>query len=103
MSISTIIVGVRDLRKEFDKMWTVAKACEKAKITFPKEVCDYFIIDADQKELDDKSCYEQEKLTFDLKGKPGVKTWSADMEEGFEVDLTKLPKDVKKIRFYNSY
>lgn len=104
MSVSTVIVGVRDLRQEFDKMWAAAKACEKAKITFPKEIQKYFDLDGDEDiVLESKECYEDEKLTFNLAGKPGVKTWSAEMEEGYEIDLKKLPKDVTKIRFYTSF
>ena len=104
MSISSNIIGVRDLRKEFDKMWDALQACKKAGVLFPKQVQKYFDLDGDEdRVLEDKSYYEGTKLTFSLTGKPGVTTWDADMEEGYEVDLTKLPKDVKKIRFYTSY
>ena len=104
MSISSNIIGVRDLRQEFDKKWDALQACKKAGVLFPKQLQDYFDLDGDDdRVLEDKSYYEGEKLTFILTGKPGVKEWGAEMEEGYEVDLTKLPKDVKKIRFYTSY
>jgi hypothetical protein len=32
-----------------------------------------------------------------------VKEWSADERDGYELDLSKLPPDVKFIRFYNAY
>jgi hypothetical protein len=32
-----------------------------------------------------------------------VKEWSDDSRSGYEIDVTKLPKDVSVIRVYNSW
>ncbi|MEE9214814.1 MAG: hypothetical protein V3U54_08490 [Thermodesulfobacteriota bacterium] len=104
MGASSNIKGIRDLRQDFDKKWDALQACKKAGVLFPKQIQEYFGLDGDEdRVLESKECYEDEKLTFNLEGKPGVKVWNAEMEDGFEVDLTKLPKDVTKIRFYTSY
>jgi len=104
MGASSNIIGVRDLRQDFDRKWDALQSCKKAGVLFPKELQKYFDLDGDEdRVLEEKELYEREKLTFSLEGKPGVKTWDAEMEDGFEVDLKKLPKDITKIRFYTSY
>ncbi len=100
MSMSTSIVAVRDMRQQFDKMWAAKEACEKAGIDYPEELKKYFGSNID---YDLKESAEQEMLTYSLSGKPGVVQWGTEMREGYEVDLRKLPKDVKIIRFYNAY
>ena len=85
-------------------MWDAANACLKAGVVIPKEIQKYFSLDGDEdRVLELKNVYEDELLTFSLDGKPGVSDYSDDMQEGYEIDLKKLPKDVTKIRVYNSY
>lgn len=98
MSMSTYIEGVRDFKVAFDKMWAAAKACEAARVPFPEEIREYFSLEKDS-DLSVKEYHESDKLVFDLSDKPGVESY----EGGYEVDLRKLPKDVTKIRFRNSW
>ncbi len=100
MGMSTSIVAVRDLRETFDKMWAAKEACEEAGIDYPEELKKYF---GSNIEYDCKDSAEQEMLTYSLSGEPGVVQWGAEMQEGYEVDLRKLPKDVKIIRFFNAF
>ena len=34
---------------------------------------------------------------------PALTPWGADMREGFEIEIAKLPPNVKIIRFFNSW
>lgn len=106
--MSTSICGVRDLDGEFAKMVEVKSACENAKLPYPKELNDYFKRVTKQGsgsfsygagEAADllRESAEEVDIKESVKGCGGVGT------DGWEVDLSKLPADVKAIRFKNSY
>lgn len=101
MGMSTSIIGVRDLRQQFDKMWKAKEACEQAGIGYPEEVKKYFVDYINES----KPAVESEMLHFDLKNTSGVTLYNNPdaASVGYEVDIRKLPKDVKIIRFYNSW
>lgn len=44
-----------------------------------------------------------QKLEIELKENTHYKIFSENSREGFEIELSKIPKGVTKIRFYNSY
>ena len=63
----------------------------------PKETAEYF---------GSNTAYEgllDEKLEIELKEGVHYEDWSDESSQGFEVDLTKLPKGVTKLRFYNNW
>lgn len=72
-------------------MKTIYEACSKAGVEIPEEVEDFF----DGEEPGDRPGMEV-KITDSLE------EWEDDSRSGFEMDVSKLPKDVKKIRFYMS-
>ena len=98
MGMSTYIRGfIPNTDAEYKKHAKVLVACAEAEVELPKQTADYF---------GSKEAYEElleEKLEVKLKNGTHYKAWSSDMQEGYEVDLTKLPKGVTKLRFYNSY
>ncbi len=96
MSMSTKITGVRDLDKEFKKMMKVKLACEEAEIDYPENIYKYFINPDESEES------LREKMEF-VSIKEAICVKNKDMIDGWQVDLSKLPKDVKAIRFENSY
>lgn len=93
MSMSTHIVGFRPTDDTWNKMKNVFDTCRAAKVPLPKEVESFF-----NGEAPDSS-----GVRVDLDRHPCVKEYKDDMQEGFEVDLAKLPPHVTKIRFYNSW
>lgn len=97
MSMSTYVLAVRDLTKKFNTLWNIKEQCDKADISYPKEVIEFF---GDMLH-ESREYTESELLTFDLEEKDGVK--ELEGSSGFEVELSKLPKDIKKIRFVNSW
>jgi hypothetical protein len=73
-------------------MKLIWNACKTASITIPTEVWDFF----DGEDPGDKPGAE-----ISIKG--AVRSWQDKEREGYELDVTKVPDDVKIIRFYNSY
>ncbi len=89
----TNIVGFRPPGPDWNKMKAIWDACEAADIPVPASVLHYF-----HHEKPDQS-----GVTIDLEDDPAVSEYSAEMEKGYEVDLSKLPDGIKIIRFYNSW
>lgn len=93
MSMSSRIVGFKKPDSTFNKMKAVYDACVAAELDIPNEVHDYF-----EGEPPDKA-----GVVVDLKGHEAVTDYSAEMSEGFEIDLSLIPKDITIIRFVNSW
>jgi hypothetical protein len=91
MSMSTHIYGFRPPDEKWKKMRVIWDACVEADIPVPKQVCNFFGDDIPN----------SAGVQVDIK--KAVSPIRQDMTDGFEVDLTKLPKDVTKLRFVNSY
>ena len=95
MSMSTHVVGFRPPDEEWKKMRAVWDACNRADITVPAAVLDFFNFTSP-----DDSGVEVEL------GKYKCITEYHPPEsprQGYEVDVRKLPPDIVMIRFYNSY
>lgn len=92
MSMSIYVVGFRPADAKWKKMKHIYDACVTAGVSIPEEVDKFF----DNESPGDKPGKE---IGIDT----AVTEYNAEMCEGFEVDITKLPSDVKIIRFYNSY
>lgn len=98
MGMSTHIKAfIEETDATFLKHKKVLLACHEANVSLPKETAEYF--DCEYPELS----VLEEKIEFSLKNGVHYKEYNKDMIDGYEVDLTKLPKEVTKIRFYNSY
>ncbi len=95
MSMSTNVIGFRPPDDKFKKFAAIWHQCEDAGVSMPREVEEFF----------QGVAPDPQGVKVHLKeGKDGpVKPWKEDDGEGFEIDLTKLPKDVKIIRFWNSW
>ena len=92
MSMSTHVVG---FRPPSDEMWKRMKkvydSCKDAGIDPPEAVTEFF---GDQ---------DPDPAGVEVDIKQAVSDWQDESREGFEVDLSKLPSNVTKLRFYNSY
>lgn len=93
MSMSSHIVGFRPPDAKWRKMKDAFDACEAADVPIPADVSRFF-----NHENPDESGVE-----VPIERTDAVTEYRADMRDGFEIDLTKLPPDVKIIRFFNSY
>lgn len=91
MSMSTHVVGFRPPDDQWRRMKAVYDSCKTAKVRPPEDVVKFFNYEGPDEagvEVDLKDC---------------TKKYTAEMRSGIEVDLTKIPKDLKIIRFVNSY
>ncbi len=94
MGMSTNIVGFKPPDEKWRKMKAISDACLAAGVSRPPEVNEFFeyikVPDGAgvQVELNSHECCRE----FKAAGK-----------SGFEIDITKLPKDVTIIRFWNGY
>ena len=95
MSMSTSVIGIKPPDEKFKKMYAIYKACETAGVSTPPEVDEYF---------NDEPPDEAGVLIF-MSGAceyEAVKQWEDESGFGYEIDITRLPKDITKIRFVNS-
>ncbi len=98
MGMSTHIEAfMPDTDETYQKMKKVYLACEEAQMELPEAAQKYFGTNYPEDEALDR------KLAIDLKLDVHYTEYNADMVEGFEVDLTKLPKGITKLRFTNRY
>lgn len=91
MGMSSHVEGIRPPDAKWLAMKAVYDSCRAAGVRPPQEVDDFFN-------------YEQP----DPKGvivslKDCCSDYNQDSSSGFEVDLSKLPKGITVIRFYNSW
>lgn len=99
MGMSTHVVGIIPGDTELHKgMMSIWRTCIKMKVSVPDEVIKYFG-DEDSDEAGKLVDIERTKHT---KNSP-VTPWQDESAQGFEVDVTKLPPGVTKLRFYNSW
>ena len=90
---STHAKGFRKPDAKWKKMKALYDACIDADIALPEEVNSYF----NYEEPDNTG------VIVELRGTTCCKEYSADSCSGYEIDVTKLPKDITIIRVYNSY
>jgi hypothetical protein len=101
MGMSTHITAYKD-PSEHDKHVKVLEVCREAGVSVPRETAAYFGDDSEGISPEAWSHYEiEERLETSLGS--AVSEWGDDYRSGYEIDVDALPKDVKKIRFYNSY
>lgn len=98
MGMSTHIEAfIPDTDSEFLRHRKVVKVCLEADVSLPKETADYFGYSRPGSHM------LEEKLQIELRIGEHYQEWSDDSSSGFEVDLTKLPEGVSKLRFYNNW
>ena len=93
MGMSTSVYGIRPPDEKWKKMIAIWDSCESAGINPPEEVLKFF----NGEPPDPKG------VIIYLNEKSGVSEWKDGAAEGYEVDLLKLPKDIKLLRFVNSW
>jgi len=100
MSMRTYVTLYRPVDDKWRNMQRVWAACNDAGLAVPLEVDVFFNgRPPDGVEGVEVACVTQNETTWP----PWVTRFEIDMKDGYDVDVTKLPKDVKIIRFTNSY
>lgn len=91
MGMDSYVKGLKQKTEEYEKKLNIYKSCEELEISVPKEILDFF---------DGEIC--EEGIIVELP-KEAIREEYDDGIEFIEIDLSKLPKDIAKIRFVNSY
>lgn len=93
MGMSTIVVGFKPPDERWKQMKKVYDACEEAGIKIPKEVGEFF----------GGSPPDPSGVEVNLRVHGALTRWEEEGADGYELHVDKLPKDVKIVRFYNSW
>lgn len=103
MGLSTYIIGIKPADEQWRQMKAVWDACNVVGIQPPTEVTDFF----DDAPPNEKGVEVEINFNrYDLKDKrnhPAVSFINDDGREFWDVDISKLPADVKIVRFVNSW
>lgn len=89
MGMSTFVYGFKPPDEKWARMKQIYEACEKEDIEIPDKVDDYF----NGNEPDPAGV----RVDIPAEG------WRDENSEGIEIEVEKIPKDVKIIRFVNSW
>lgn len=100
MSMSMHVQGIRPPDERWQQMRAIWNACDAAGLEIPEEVLEFF----GHSEPDAAGVV----ISLDYADGTGelhecVTEYNADMREGFVIDIDKLPKDVKLVRFMCCY
>ena len=99
MSSSLGICGlVDDSSDEYQKHKKVFMFCVDNKVSLPQETAKYFECDKENSLDKDFKYLLEDKLTKDLKEDEHYKEFQDDSSWGYIIDLTKIPKDIHKIK-----
>ena len=91
--MTTYVEGFRTPDEEWKTMKTVYDICVKAKVSIPDEVMDFF-------QGQPPSLEDEARIDISMAEKKRTDNVAQDV---YEVNVSKLPKGVKIIRFINSY
>ena len=91
MSMSTYIIGFRPPNDEWTKMKRVYDTCVVAGVGIPNEVDDFF------------NGEKPDPAGVEVNIKSALEEYHDNCSSGFQVDLQKLPKGIKFLRFVNSW
>jgi hypothetical protein len=92
VSMSTHVFGIKPADEKWKKMKDAWEACIKALVPVPKEVLEYF--NGERPDAKGVVVNLSEKAVSEIDG---------DSSSGLEVNLDKVPDDVRIIRFVNSW
>lgn len=105
MGMSTHVKGIRDLsHPNMQKHLKVVEACIDAGVPVPEDTKKFFgptDEDPDNLAPGNFDSFLCEIESTDLG--EAARDWKNEYEEGIEVEVAKLPPEVKVIRFYNSW
>lgn len=104
MSMGTHVVGFKPPDEKWRRMKAAWDACSLAGVEVPKEVDEFFGGDPpDERGVEVRLQYLPKSAESPDGLHPALRRWSDSFRDGYEVDVTKLPKDVTILRFYNSW
>lgn len=99
MGMDTHVIGFRVSDDKHLRMVALAREIQELGMCSPVQLKEYF------KGTDYPDCEITDNLGLEvqIENSVAVQKHNADMEDGFEIDIRKLPEGVVKVRVYNSY
>ena len=94
MSMSTYVYGLKPPDEKWKSMKAIYDSCLAAGVDAPKEVEEFFEYDCPDEKGVRAGISHVHKCCSD---------YANDGEQGYEIDVSLLPKDIKIIRFVNSW
>lgn len=95
MSMSIYVQGLKPITEDYNKRLQIYKSCRELKISPPEEIREYF-------ENDSEPC--DDGIIVRLKNDVVKESTDANYcREYYDVDLSKLPEGVSKVRVVVSY
>lgn len=91
MSMITYIQGLKPKTEEYEKKLQIYRMCKEMNVSIPEEIEEFF---------NGEVC---ERGIITEIPKDAVENYGENTSDIFELDLSKIPSDVTKIRFVNSY
>lgn len=91
--MSTHVVGFRPPDEKWKKMYTVYQACQAADTSIPEAVHKFFGYETP----------DESGVSVNLERHECCAEYKADMINGYEIDISKLPENITKIRVYNNW
>lgn len=101
MSMSMHVFAVKPADENYRRKAEAYRACDSAGIPIPAELDAFFGGDGPDPTGTLQHLGHGHTQPKDLH--PSVAKYKAEMEDGFEVDITKLPEGTRFIRFYCSW
>lgn len=93
MGMNSHVIGIVPADAEYKKKLAAYKACQEAGVPIPMKITDFFRNEPPN----------EDGMEIELDEDPSCEKYSADMQDGFTIDITMLPTGVRFVRFYNSY
>ena len=93
MSMSSHVIGFTPPSAQWQQHAAVWKACEAAGVDIPKETIAFM----------GHTPPDPAGVEVDLMATGAAREWGDEYRSGLEVDVSKLPKGVTTIRFFNSW
>lgn len=92
-NLNVFVVGLRPPDDHWKRMKAAWDACKMAGVEVPLDVQQFF----------GGTTPDDDGITVDLEKTDCLSDWRDGLRTGVEVDLSKLPADVSKIRFYTAW
>ncbi len=96
MGMTTSVIGYKQADEKWHKLKAVWDSCKELNLTIPREVLEYF---------NHEYPHDKPGMKVDIQDTDCCFKYSNSdyPEDGFEIHVAKIPKNVDIIRFVNSY
>ena len=93
MSMYTNVCGFAPPDATWKKMKAIYDSCNEARVEIPDKVDEFF----------DGEPPDNSGVRIELDGHDCCTDFNEEMQEGFQIEIAKVPKNIKFIRFYIAF